>query len=219
LSDEPKSQSMDDKVIDRAMTALTTEHFVLQTARTATVNEANGRVSVFLGAVSGALITLGFVAQASQLGTAFNVIALLLLPVLAYLGLVTQERVLQTGLEDAAYARRISQVRRFYADTTPEIDPYFTRPDPGGGAGAMPGDVPMRMARLQVLLSTAGMVAVVTSVLVGATAGIIARASGATFAVACPVGAVVGLAAAALMIVRQMRTWRTVSTEESTSSQ
>jgi hypothetical protein len=219
LTDEPKFESTDDKVIDRALTALTTEHFVLQTARTATVNEANGRVSVFLGAVSGAIVALGFVAQASQLGTAFNVIALLLLPVLAYLGVVTQERVLQTGLEDAAYARRISLVRRFYVDTTPQVAPYFTRPDPGGGAAAMPGDVPIRMVKLQVLLSTAGMVAVVTAVLVGATAGILSRASGASLAVACPIGAVVGLAGAAVMIVRQMRTWRAISPEGSAAWQ
>jgi hypothetical protein len=209
---------MNDKEIDRAVNVLTTEHYTLQTARMATVSEANGRVSVFLGTVSGAMVALGFVAQASQLGTAFNVIALLLLPVLAYLGVVTQERVLQTGLEDAAYARRVSLVRQFYTDTTPGIAPYFIRPDPNGGSGAMPGDVPMRLPRFQVLLSTAGMVAVVSSVLVGATAGVIARASGVALAGACSAGAVVGLVAAIIMLVRQVRAWRNDSTSETTAS-
>ena len=51
-------------------------------------------MSVFLAAVSGALVALGFAAQASKFGTAFTLLALLLLPVLSYLGVVTQERVL-----------------------------------------------------------------------------------------------------------------------------
>jgi hypothetical protein len=42
------------------ITLLTTEHYNLQTQRAATISEANGRASVFLGAVSAGLIALGF---------------------------------------------------------------------------------------------------------------------------------------------------------------
>ena len=42
------------------ITLLTTEHYNLQTQRAATIGEANGRASVFLGAVSAGLIALGF---------------------------------------------------------------------------------------------------------------------------------------------------------------
>jgi hypothetical protein len=41
----------------------TTEHFNLQTERTATIGEANGRASIFLGSVSAGLIALGFATQ------------------------------------------------------------------------------------------------------------------------------------------------------------
>ncbi len=51
-----------------AATFLTTEHFVLQTARAATIAEANGRASVFLGVVSAALVALGFAGQADPNG-------------------------------------------------------------------------------------------------------------------------------------------------------
>jgi hypothetical protein len=54
-----------------AVTFVTTEHFTLQGARAATISESTGRASVFLGAVSGGLIALGFLGQASHLGTAF----------------------------------------------------------------------------------------------------------------------------------------------------
>lgn len=197
--------------LEHAFSAVTTEHFVLQTARAATVSEANGRVNVFLGAVSGALVALGFVAQASELGTAFDVLVLLLLPVLAYVGVVTQERVLQTGLEDAAYARRISLVRRFYVDTVPGLEPYFQHPDPEGGPGAMPADAAMPMARAQVLFSTAGMVAVVTAVLIGGTAGMLAGVVGASLAAACALGAAAAVLAFVLLIVHQQRAWQAAS--------
>jgi hypothetical protein len=54
-----------------AVTFVTTEHFVLQGARAATIAESNGRANMFLAAVSGGLVALGLVATASSLGAAF----------------------------------------------------------------------------------------------------------------------------------------------------
>ncbi|HYK67318.1 MAG TPA: hypothetical protein VEV45_05195, partial [Streptosporangiaceae bacterium] len=45
-----------------AVTFVTTEHFALQGARSATISESASRASVFLGVVSGGLIALGLVA-------------------------------------------------------------------------------------------------------------------------------------------------------------
>jgi len=39
-----------EKVDPQLLTVLTTEHFVLQTARGGTIGEANGRAAVYLGA-------------------------------------------------------------------------------------------------------------------------------------------------------------------------
>ena len=69
-----------------AATFATTEHFNLQTARAVTVSEANGRASIYLAALSSNLIALAFIAQVSGLGGAFYAFALILLPVLAYVG-------------------------------------------------------------------------------------------------------------------------------------
>jgi hypothetical protein len=68
---------------------VTTEHFVLQAARAATIAESNGRATMFLAAVSGGLVALGLVATASSLGSAFYGFALVLLPTLAFVGFVT----------------------------------------------------------------------------------------------------------------------------------
>jgi hypothetical protein len=53
------------------VTFVTTEHFVLQTARSAGITEVNGRASIYLAAVSSGLIALAFIGQLSRLGTAF----------------------------------------------------------------------------------------------------------------------------------------------------
>ena len=80
-----------------AVTFVTTEHFTLQGARSSTISESTGRASVFLGAVSGGLIALGLVATAARIGAAFYTFGLVILPTLAFVGLATFHRVLQTG--------------------------------------------------------------------------------------------------------------------------
>ena len=45
------------------ISALTTEQFVLQAARSANIGEMTGRATVYMGAVSSTLIALGFLAQ------------------------------------------------------------------------------------------------------------------------------------------------------------
>jgi hypothetical protein len=107
------------------VTFVTTEHFTLQGARASTIAESTGRATLFLGAVSGGLVALGLIATASRVGTAFYTFGLVLLPTLAFVGLVTFERVLQSGIEDLGYARRIVLLRGYYFDAAPELTPYL----------------------------------------------------------------------------------------------
>src|SRR6266545_203719 len=100
---------------------VTTEHFTLQGARAATISEATGRATMFLGAVSGGLVALGLTATASAVGAAFYAFGLILLPTLAFVGLVTFDRVLQSGIEDHGYARRIARLRGYYFQYAPEL--------------------------------------------------------------------------------------------------
>ena len=68
------------------VSALTTEHYTLQSARSSTILEANGRSSLFLSAVSGATVALALVAQLDRLGETFLVFAFTILPALLMLG-------------------------------------------------------------------------------------------------------------------------------------
>jgi hypothetical protein len=73
---------------------MTTEHYNLQSGRSMTISESNGRSSLFVGAVSSGLIALTFVGQIAHLGTAFFVFSLIVIPTLFFMGLITFERVL-----------------------------------------------------------------------------------------------------------------------------
>src|ERR1700712_1183336 len=136
-----------------AATFATTEHFNLETARAITVSEANGRASIYLAALSSNLIALAFVGQMSELGVEFYSFALILLPVLAYVGVVTFMRLVQSSIEEIAYAQRIALLRHFYLQISPELAPYLV---------AVRGTSSARLAPSgwQLTLTVAGMVAV-----------------------------------------------------------
>jgi hypothetical protein len=113
---------------------MTAEHFNLQAGRSMTVADANGRTTLFIGTVSGALIAIAFAGQPSQMGTAFFMFSLVLFPSLVLMGLFTIERVLQSGIEDLIYAHGIQLIRRLYLEQAPQIQPYLilSAQDEGG---------------------------------------------------------------------------------------
>ena len=55
------------------LTALTTEHSTLQSARSQTASESASRASLYILSVSSAPVALGLIGQASQIGTTFHV--------------------------------------------------------------------------------------------------------------------------------------------------
>jgi hypothetical protein len=195
---------------------VTTEHFVLQGARSSTIAESNGRANMFLAAVSGGLVALGLVATASSLGSAFYGFALVLLPTLALVGFVTFERALQSSIEDTEYARRIALLRDYYFRHAPEIAPYVLSVSPAEQLlmRRVPGD------RWQGYRTVAGIVAVITAVLAGSTAGVAAiLIFDHSLAAAVISGTLVALPALIAMIRHQDSTWERAATEPLTPAE
>jgi hypothetical protein len=189
---------------------VTTEHFVLQGARAATIAESTGRANMFLAAVSGGLVALGLVATASSLGAAFYGFGLVLLPTLTFVGLVTFERTLQTSIEDSEYARRIALLRGYYFEHAPEIAPYVLSAPPAERLHMqrVPGD------RWQGYRTVAGMVAVITAVLAGSTAALAAiLIFDHSLTAAVISGAVVALPTMIAMIRYQDAAWERAAAE------
>lgn len=196
-----------------ATTFATTEHFNLQTARSITVAEANGRASIYLAALSTNLIALAFIGQMSRLGAAFYAFGLILLPVLAFVGVVTFLRLVQSSIEDIAYAHRVARLRDFYLQVSPELEPYLLVVRGSRAAALLEGDR-VAPSAWQLTLTIAGMVAVVNSVVLAAVAGLALAVAGVEpLAIQLAFAAVVG-AGAVIMHQRHHRRARDAYTPE-----
>ena len=153
------------------ITLLTTEHYNLQMQRVATISESNGRVSVFLGAVSAGLIALGFKSSTCGAGPVGRMIfQVLVLTPLVFLGLVAFVRCLEIAIDDCEFVTRIIRLRCTYDQLVPELAPLMSQAVADDGLVAM---LSPRRQPFQKMLSVAGSVAVITSVVVGGDAGVI----------------------------------------------
>ena len=108
-----------------ALTALTTEQFNLQSARMGTISEAGGRSTLYLGTLSSAVIAIAFVGQASELGGAFYLFVLTLLPPVFLLGVFTYLRLVQTSIEDMVYTVLSFRIRQYFLGLDPAAVPFF----------------------------------------------------------------------------------------------
>lgn len=193
---------MDEPDPDQLLTALTTEHFTLQGARSSTTTEASARTALYLAAVSSTLIGLGFTGRDTTL---FRVFALTVLPTVAFLGVVTFLRLVELGAEDFLYGRAINRIRSHYRELAGPRAELFLLEGHDDNIGVM-RNMGLRSARWsQLLLTFATAIAVVNSVVVGAAAGILTGTLGAVLGAAVGVGAAVMLASLVLHVRVQLR--------------
>jgi hypothetical protein len=151
---------------------LTTEHYNLQNGRANTISDASGRANLFIGAVSITLVALGFFGQAAGFGTPFFIFSLILFPTLYFLGFVTFERTLQSTIEDITYARGMSRLRHLFLEYAPDLAPYIILSSTDDAAVTL-GKMGMQATPWQIILGTAGTIAVVNSVVGGAFIGLL----------------------------------------------
>ena len=114
-----------------ALTALTTDHFNLQSARAGTISEANGRSTLFLGSLSSAVIALAFAREGTGLDDRFYLFALTLLVPVFLLGIFTFLRLVQTLIEDLFFTVASLRIREFFVGLDPAVAPFFPRPTRG----------------------------------------------------------------------------------------
>jgi hypothetical protein len=180
------------------LTMLTTEHFGLQGSRATTVSESSSRAALYMGTVSSTLIALGFLAQVSTLGDAFDVFALVVLPTLFALGVFTFVRTVESSVEDVLYGRAINRIRAYYLQLAGDEARWFIL----GGHDDAPGvlaNMGLRRSRWQLYFTVSTMIATVNSVVGGSVVAIlIGRVIDAPLGVAAAAGALTAAAAFAL---------------------
>jgi hypothetical protein len=155
----------DEKPPQEFMSALVTEHFVLQSTASSTISEGSSRVAIYLSALSSGLVAIGF---ASSSPHALASLAFTVLPTVFTLGLFTIVRLIDTSIANIFSLRRMERIRAYYAGLTPLAPPYFEVDD------SVAGNKGVRYSRWSFLFTMASMVIVVNSVLGGATLGLVA---------------------------------------------
>jgi hypothetical protein len=166
------TRDLTDIQLQQLLLCLTTEHSALQSARSTTVSETNGRISLFLGSVSSALIALGFLGQGPTRSTAFFLFGAVLFPALFFVGLATFIRVLQATREDLLYARGINRIRHFYTELAPQLQTYLILSAHDDIVGVF-RNMGLTPSRWQFVFTGAGMVAVINSVIAGVVVGML----------------------------------------------
>jgi hypothetical protein len=174
------------------LTALTTEHFVLQTANNSTYAEASARSTLYVMALSSSLVALGFVAGSSGARVAF---AAIVLPAVFVLGIFTVARLVETSLESIQCLQGIARIRAYYRTLGPEAARQFS-----AESGRWPEIEPPAL-RLGTTIAffgtTASMIAVINNVVGGVGLALLTRA----FVPSAPswVEAAVGIAGALVL--------------------
>lgn len=108
-----------------ALQILATEHWSLLATRSLIYQESLGRVNMFLGILSGAVIALALVAQASHFSSAFYAVAVFMLTVVFFTGIATIRRLMMLNRDDYHTVVGMNRLRHGYFDRHPELEPYF----------------------------------------------------------------------------------------------
>jgi hypothetical protein len=186
---------------DRAelLTALTTEHFTLQGARSQTVSESASRATLYVMAVSSALVGLGFIGQVSEVGDVFDIFALTVLPTLYVLGLFTFVRLVESSVEDVLYGRAINRIRNYYLELAGDQARLFVLSGHDDPIGVL-ANMGLSPTRWRLYFTTATMIAVINSVVGGAAVALaLGVAADASLGLSCGVGGAVAIASLLLM--------------------
>jgi hypothetical protein len=169
---------------------VTTDHFVSQAARSAIIAELIGPAMLYMGAVSSALITFGFVAQAVDLTPFIAAV----LPALFLLGEFTFAAMLRNSMESVVLLRQIQQIRHYYRGLGPDARDLFDPREADLQFDAAIATFGLHLAPLQLLFSGASTVAAVNAILGGVGIALLCvqvdLAVGAAVAVGIPVAAI-----------------------------
>lgn len=194
---------------DSAATILATEHWNVLGTRSMTWAEASSRTTVFLTVLSAAVVALALVADATGFKGSFLTFAMVLLPVVLFLGTATFARLVQINAHDLYYVIAMNRLRHAYLELAPELEPYFTTSQYDDEAGITVtysfGESTTFRPWLQFMITTPTVIASINSALLAAGATLFMnRLTGSTSALV-GVCAIVFLASWILHFLAQMR--------------
>ena len=104
---------------------LATEHWGLLATRSMVWNEMFARAGMFLTTLSGAIVALALVAQATEFGTGFLIFAMAILPVVFFVGFASVIRMGRANYYDGLCVVGMNRIRHAYMQLAPEVEPFL----------------------------------------------------------------------------------------------
>jgi hypothetical protein len=186
----------------RAITLLTTEHWSLLSARSLAYNEAFARGGMFLSFLSMSFVALALLSQAMTFGDQFLTVTAVVLAFDLVIGLTTYGRINGANVDDLRAVHGMARIRHAYTEIAPLVDRYFTTPTHddipslmsayGAPSASTPGG-----NLLYGLTTSGGMIGLITSMVGGVLAAVMALILGVDGSAAIWVG----VAGTVLMLV------------------
>jgi hypothetical protein len=161
---------------------LSTEHWSLLASRSLAWNESFSRAGRYLSTLSGAMVALALVAGLDKTGDAFFLFAVVLLPVVLFVGIGTLLRLGFSNYHDAMCVIGMNRIRGAYLEIAPDLAKYFVmspHDDPAGVTVTM-AVPPFRGLAEFIIGATPFLVMVLNAVVAGAIAAVVALRLGAS---------------------------------------
>ncbi len=151
---------------DRAVQVMCTELLSLTQLLNGSYSVTNYRTTLLLGVVSASGVALALVAQATRFGDTFAIFALVLLPVVLFIGIATFLRLAHSLHEAILYTQGMNRIRHLFQEHAPSAAPYYVLSSHDDVTGLFESFAHRRSPWLPIFaLTTAnGVVAVVNSV-------------------------------------------------------
>jgi hypothetical protein len=133
---------------------------VLQAAHSANVGEMTGRATIYMDAVSSALIAFGFLAQVV---IHLDPFVAAVLPAVFLLGEFTFAALVRNTLENLVLLRQMQRIRGYYRTLVPEADQFFGRAAEEERSSAAMATVGLRARPAGMLFTGASVIAAIKS--------------------------------------------------------
>jgi hypothetical protein len=171
---------------------LSTEHWSLLASRSLAWNESFSRAGMFLSTLSGAIVALALVAQATAFGEGFRIFALVILPVVLLVGIGTVLRMGISNWHDAMCVVGMNRIRAAYMELAPDTRRYFVMgtTDDEPGINLTMAVQPSTPLLVQMLASTPLLVTVLDGILVAVILALLVLQLGGASTLALVIGTV-----------------------------
>lgn len=182
---------------------LSTEHWSLLATRSLAWNETFSRAGMFLSTLSGAMVAIALVAQASRSNSGFVLFALAILPIVLFLGVATFVRLGSANYYDAMCVVGMNRIRAGYLELVPDLERYFVMSahDDQRGVAISMGVPPGMRSGLHVIAATPAVVSTLNAVI----AGVIAALLGVALDAPAVISLIAGLVSFGVVFILQER--------------